>query len=428
MKSRIMETIALLLCICLISCNKADNPILFDPCNNDPCNCNELDTIDYKYSLLWNNKFHDKSNRSVSTTPFVIEEVLITSYLGDDGLHSIINGHNSISGNKLWERVYHISNKAVLHHYSTKHSHNNTLILSYNYLLYGINSATGEVIWKTEKMQDNLWSDPSSVIIDNYIYYGGRTMDSTQKKSFLFRRDINNPYDEEIIIEYSDIENFDLLLGLPSRIIQHNTDTILIFMGKGFNLNESKTNYFGFNLSKRQIIWKNEFLAADGKWQIPIIDNNKVFIAPTSNSIACLDAYSGTILWHNQLPDPGFMQSGDIILEENVLLVLNNMGTLYAFDPESGVEIWKQQTAEWASSPVKMEAHKGILYVANGGLGCQLSAWDVHTGENYWCEYSVNAICKPDCYISSSGLTIDKERGLLYTTDGYDILCIKTIR
>ncbi|MCO6485757.1 MAG: PQQ-like beta-propeller repeat protein, partial [Saprospiraceae bacterium] len=330
-----METLALLACIILLSCNKSDIQNNFNPCAVDPCNCTGIDSIKLNYSLKWNQPFHLKSNRSVSTTPFTIGDVLITSYLSDDGLFSIVNGNNSLTGEKIWEQLYNKSDKAVLHHYGTKHNYNNSLILTFNFHIYAINPMNGSVIWDVTKVPENVWSDPSSAIIDNNIYYGGRTIDQNPKKSFLFRRDLNYPQINEVLLEYTDPDNYDLLLGMPCLTINHYKDSILIFIGKGFNQDNSKSNYFAYNLNNKQIEWIREFYGADGKWQAPIIVNNKIIVAPTSTSVACLDATTGDLIWQKELPDKGFMQTGDMVIEEGVLLVLNNMGSLYAFHPET---------------------------------------------------------------------------------------------
>ncbi len=415
----------------ILSCSKSKD-IQPDKLCCDLNNKNEIcDTVPYKYELVWKNSFHPFPGRSTSTVPFLVNDILITSYLAQDGDYSIIHAYNAQTGHFIWEWEDFIFGKEFLHDNFTKVISNENLLLSFKNSIYALDPGNGQSIWGQVKTPDSILTNPCISLINDYIYFGGRSTDDTEFRTSLYRRSVSNPHVLEEIFRHEDTTEVKLRFSLPTLFIDQSFDSILIFIGPGFHRtlqNKDKTGYYAYNLTKREFVWAKEYIPGGGLHAPPLVINNKVYVIPLPNIIACLDANTGDLLWEYNISEPGQFYPGDMIFEEGVLLAVNNRGYIFALDPETGAIFWKNQISEWGSGPVKMEAHKGILYIPSGSLGCQLSAWDVHTGENYWCEYSVNAICKPDCFISSSGLTIDKERGLLYTTDGYDILCIKTIR
>lgn len=414
-----------------LCCTKSENMIIDDSCCDHLSHNENCDTVPHKYELFWQEPFHPKPGRSTSTVPFLINDILITSYLASDGDYSIIHAFNALTGEFLWKWDDFQFSKEFLADNNTKGIYNNKVLLSFVNSIYYIDPITGFTNLATLKTPDSILTNTDISLIGEYLYYGGRSTDHTEFRTSLYRRSLSNPDMFEEIYTHEDTTEVKLRFSLPVLFIDQALDSILVFIGSGFHHtlpNKDKTGYYAFNLTKREFVWAKEYIPGGGLHAPPLVINNKVYVIPLPNIIACLDANTGDLLWEYNISEPGQFYPGDMIFEEGVLLAVNNRGYIFALDPETGAIFWKNQISEWGSGPVKMEAHKGILYIPSGSLGCQLSAWDVHTGENYWCEYSVNAICKPDCFISSSGLTIDKERGLLYTTDGYDILCIKTIR
>ena len=109
----------------------------------------------------------------------------------------------------------------------------------------------------------------------------------------------------------------------------------------------------------------------------PIIYENKVYFSP-DRSIICLDLYTGRRLWKRDFPE-GFTFSGFIVAEGKI--IANNEDTyLYALDPETGNQLWKEKSSGTSS---KMSHLNGVVYFTGGGDGL-LHAVDIETGKHLW--------------------------------------------
>ena len=139
--------------------------------------------------------------------------------------------------------------------------------------------------------------------------------------------------------------------------------------------------YIGlYNYSKKEFIYDREPLVLDIESYgsgVPIIYNNRIYRAP-GRSIVCLDLYTGEKVWEKVF-DEGFTFSG-FIIEEGRVLANNEDTYLYALDPETGRQLWKEKSSG-TSSP--MSYLNGVVYFVGGGDGL-LHAVEVATGKHLW--------------------------------------------
>ncbi len=425
MKTNIMNAI-LAICLLFIGCKKEHTPIPDDP----PCAKVDCDTVPHKYELVWKAPFHMTQVRNLSSVPVLFGDILITSYLKLEYDASVISAHHAQTGELLWQWEDYWLSPGYLHTTNTITKYNNQLIISNVDNIHAIDLSTGLTQWAFN-YPDSINTLPTVVRIGNYLYDGGRHKDESKYYTELLRMSLDHPGIWEKVFSIQDSTMVSMEIGMVSQTFNATGDSILICYGTGFHREDPKKDkgsVHAWNMTKKEFMWSREYPLGDGLYNPPIVINNRIYLAPTTKRMVCLDKESGNQIWEKVTTEIGSFGYGDLILEDNILIACNSFGWIFAIDPDNGNEIWRAKTSEYAGSVYKMEVHKGILYIANGGIGCNLSAWDIHNGENYWCEYSVNAKRLPDCYISANGLTIDKERGLLYTTDGYDILCMKTIR
>ncbi len=120
----------------------------------------------------------------------------------------------------------------------------------------------------------------------------------------------------------------------------------------------------------------------------PIIYEDKVYFSP-DRSIICLNLYTGKRLWKKDFPN-GFTFSG-FIIADGTLLANSEDTYLYALDPDTGQQLWKEKSSGTSS---KMSHLNGVVYFVGGGDGL-LHAVDIATGKHLW------RIHSPDLEVNS---------------------------
>ena len=120
----------------------------------------------------------------------------------------------------------------------------------------------------------------------------------------------------------------------------------------------------------------------------PIIYEDKVYFSP-DQSIICLNLYTGKRLWKKDFPN-GFTFSG-FIIADGTLLANSEDTYLYALDPDTGQQLWKEKSSGTSS---KMSHLNGVVYFVGGGDGL-LHAVDIATGKHLW------RIHSPDLEVNS---------------------------
>jgi outer membrane protein assembly factor BamB len=417
----------LLLILAASACRK-DKLVAPPPCLNPPCDTVPGDTVPHQYEILWHRPYHPLGRKAGASAPYLAGNVVVTSYFAPEGLWTYLSGFDALTGDSLWtwgDWQWHLEGVSQTRTFAHE---NEKLVVSFNRVQYLLDHRSGAT--QIASMQSEGFNFFNKLTrIGDYIYHGGRAKDNGDYRMTLYRRNIYDYGHSTQVFVYEDTTEVKYIPTVPQLHIDSNGDSILIMPIAGYHYvdkEKDKNGYFAWNQSKQEIKWIREIIRGLGMHSPPIIVGDRMYVAPKKDTYSCLDAKTGETIWENTIPEFGFMAGGDMLVHEGVLIVCNNHGALYGVNPQNGQVIRKHILGN--GQPIRMDAHKGIVYLAIGAVGCNLGAWDVHTGQNYWCEYSINEInTKGDAGISG-GLTIDHERGVLYFTDGYDLFCVKTIR
>lgn len=408
-------------------CRK-DKLVAPPPCLHPPCDTVPVDTVPHKYEIIWHRPFHPNGARDGASAPYLAGDVVVTSYFAPEGLWTYLSGFDALTGDSLWtwgDWQWHLEG---VQQTGTINHHGDQVFVGFPVVHYAIEKSTGYTL-SANKTHSQFNTAPLLTPIGEYMYYGGRS--PRQQQTYLagiFRRHVADFSQEEEVFVFQDKDSVHMILIGPTLFMDSQQDSILIFAGAGFHDNpqKDKNGYYALRLKDKQIQWSREYIRGNTMTRPPAIHDGKLFVPIGKDTYACLDAGTGETIWENTIPEFGFLGGGDMLMHQGVLIVCNNHGALYGVNPQNGQVFWKHILGN--GQPIRMDAHKGIVYIAIGAVGCNLGAWDVHTGENYWCEYSINEIkTKGDAGISG-GLTIDHNRGVIYFTDGYDLFCVKTIR
>ncbi len=170
------------------------------------------------------------------------------------------------------------------------------------------------------------------------------------------------------------------IVGSVVPIRDDNNDVLLAY-DYSDPQEQGANTYIGlYNYSKKESIYDKAPLALgiDSYGSgVPIVYNNKIYRAP-GRSIVCLDLYTGEKIWEKEFNE-GFTFSG-FIIEEGKVIANNEDTYLYALDPETGQQLWKEKSSG-TSSP--MSYLDGIIYFVGGGDGL-LHAVEAESGKHLW--------------------------------------------
>lgn len=107
----------------------------------------------------------------------------------------------------------------------------------------------------------------------------------------------------------------------------------------------------------------------------PVVAYNRVFVGSRSNSVYCLDAYTGAVIWSYAT---GNWVDATPAVSDGRVFVPSRDGKLYAFDAMTGSLLWSYTTGSTdQSSPA---AYGGEVFAATGHPNKKLLVIDAKTG------------------------------------------------
>ncbi len=179
-----------------------------------------------------------------------------------------------------------------------------------------------------------------------------------------------------------------------------------------------------FQLADGKQLW--DTVVPPGPWKLtdlrggytaptPCTDGERVYVVFGSSTLAALD-FDGKISWQKELPD---WKDFDVaiasspVLHGGQLIVLadrnNKKGTLTAFDPKTGNEIWSQKrTTPFSHTTPTFAAHEGKPLMLIGAAG-ELQGLDPTNGDRLWWVKTPGDVTSP-IYVNGSVYT-DSGRG-----------------
>jgi len=110
---------------------------------------------------------------------------------------------------------------------------------------------------------------------------------------------------------------------------------------------------------------------------------------------------------------------GNFLIEENLVIVHCNKGTIVAYDADNGSMKWF--VAGSADTINGMVYYDGKVYIDSGADG-NLHSVDIRSGKKIWNEVSPNENCYKNASFATCYLTIDANLGLLFAHDSYYIM------
>lgn len=244
--------------------------------------------------------------------------------------------------------------------------------------------------------------------------------------SSLVRTKVQNSFSgwDTLYTRFSVIDSFPAF-NIPVLWLNPQGDSILIFEdvdiynGPPPTAGRFKSHLTAFNLRTREIEWrypdfKGYYLAP------PIIDGNRLYI--NGPDVFCFDLNTGQLLWQKAFE--GGVGGTSLVIHNDILVVQSTQVGMWGVNKYTGDQIWYNKDTD--GTTWELILFDGIVYCTSSGYG-RLYAVNAETGATIWKEFSPNASHTKtrNASFADAGVAIDPERRLLYTADGFYIMCIK---
>ena len=182
--------------------------------------------------------------------------------------------------------------------------------------------------------------------------------DGKEKWHFETNKRINNPpiIDNDILLvasEDGDIITLNINTGDPYQIIGIGEKITLGVSIVEFDVGGDKTkavlvgtqygNIYCYDLYTLNPIWTQQLSDTDSDVKIVskiVSSNNKIFFFDNDNSVYCLSAMNGLLIWKFQVSKSGLKSDSDILSKNNSLYLIDRSGNLFCVDALLGENKW----------------------------------------------------------------------------------------
>ncbi len=182
-----------------------------------------------------------------------------------------------------------------------------------------------------------------------------------------------------------------------------------------------------YNYTKKEWVYEREKIHEEGGGAgFIFVDKDKVFTQGLA-WVGCHDLMTGTRKWKTSIPKGGIHLSAGLLVANDKVYANSDDGQLACIDVYSGRILW-QIRSSGTSKPLSYL--NGVVYFVGGGDG-KLHAVDAETGEYLW------KIASPDLGKNKSAVFsgmcavvpgVGSEKGKIVVTNGLNAFCYEAIR
>ena len=398
----------------LFSCNRSEDDFIPIP---NPCDTCQV--LNSKLQLIWQEPLWIDTGHYNSFDPiYWNHNVLFSAKI--DG-REILRMRNANTGKLIWEWNEHLSPNNRFSH--SKFVHKGNLIYCTSNEVYSINLETGQTIWGYKNPTGA--GSPFINVIGDYVYHVHEPFGVKDSVVFLVRAHVDVGV-WDTIYSVKTQNGYTPSLHPPGFWVNPQGDTILFFQNRQWNFpaGDGQIDLIAYNLTKGSTLYEIIDLDPQGDSNVrpPLIWEDKIYFIGV-RTVYCIDAPTGEIIWKKYFSEVGeHLWTCNILIAENKLIVNPDNQNLYALNPHTGEEIWKE-TNSGSTCWDDMVFYKGIVYFGSWGEG-RLYAVDAQTGEHIWAEQSPNKAKDSRANINT-GVAINPDLGYIYTADGFFAMCIK---
>ncbi|MBX2893669.1 MAG: PQQ-binding-like beta-propeller repeat protein [Saprospiraceae bacterium] len=289
---------------------------------------------------------------------------------------------------------------------------------------------SGALLWHSDVGSDNTSGMPRIRIVNNHVYHVHRPKGTEVSSAHLVRASVMSGSTWDTL--YSDYKqhpnDYSPNFEMPDIWLSPQGDTLLIFQGRQYNFAAiyGRINLYALNLRTRALAWKIEDLVPEGNSSVkpPLVWHDHIFFQGM-RTLFCIEAATGNILWqknYNGSIYPSFTGARVKVFDERLLIAQSDNGDFYAFDVQTGAQVWKtDDDYGWDKEFVIQE---GKIYVVSvyGFFRCINAA----TGKLEWQTLPpARQMGYPSAKFTYGGVLLNPDLGYLYANDGVFWYCLK---
>jgi outer membrane protein assembly factor BamB len=289
------------------------------------------------------------------------------------------------TGEDIWKWNDNFEGSAEYFDIQDAYFYNNLMTYQIGSRSYCINLDNGNTLWKnkgnisfdyrlTGFEDDYFLTGPTYDTLINYNFHSGYQANITkeQKNNFLFTDILYNTGGEgNLITSINRMQSYIHTDGKKYLIVASNDPYPNWYMNTFIGLYDYETKQWVYN---RKIV--SEPVQEGDISNIEIIDD-KIYLT-AGRSMNCHDLWTGEQIWRKET-NSIFLFS-NFIVEQNKVIGQDESATVYAWNAETGTELWKVAGAGTSS---RLRYLNGIVYFS-GGSTSRIHAIDISTGKTVW--------------------------------------------
>jgi outer membrane protein assembly factor BamB len=414
-----MKMNALLLSILAIYASCMDP----DPMWPEPHEC-QMDSVITKIKSKWQAPIQDiDTARQLITQSILYGGNIIYARILNNRPNSLIM-RNAETGVKIWESIdpdfLFISTKLDNVVYNNKIYYFHDAGRSGNEIL-AVDLTNGNVIYR--KNIDKFDIRISS--FGNKVYYKTFQTNVPDTDSVtMWEFDLDNYNTRKLFTVYKK-DGYSPSLESTICYLNSDGDTILFCQNRQLGtIDLGRIGVLAYNITQSKYLWQHEDIdyLMNSTIHPAIFYEGRVYFKGGA-MLYCYNAFTGEEIWSKDVSSftKGDMVLGNFLIEENLVIVHCNHGTVVAYEAESGNMKWF--VTESADTINGMVYYNGKIYLDSGADG-YLHSINIRTGQKEWKEISPNTNCFKNASFGTCYLTIDSQSGLLYASDKYFMICI----
>lgn len=395
-----------------------ENPYEEEPCLID------CDTLPVGLKVIWQSPVGVTDTNFHTTNRIIFIDKSFINNKNFTGPNDILAARDILTGEFLWtwDDINELADGSSI---SDIDKISEKIIACAGKDIFVIDAQTGITDWKTDAGDTGGRGWPRISIIGDKIYHSHISEGTDYETAYLVQADINTPqWDTLFAIHKSEQEGYRPGIEPPVLWLDPTGDSILIFKSSEYNFSaiDSRGVLYAFNLEKKEVVWRINDIEGAQRTSPPVVYQNKIYCFGASQTIQCINAITGEVLWTKIFDSPLEGASfGNSLVLENKLIVKTDGNTIYALDLASGHEIWRTENA--GATPTALQYYNGNVYYSSIG-DSKIFGVNVQTGQVILEEQTPNKAAYPNAEFTWSGLRIDTNTGYLYTADGHFAMCI----
>ena len=370
------KVIVFLSIVCLGSCTSCKDepvaPVVSAPTNMDTLYNEQgaLTQIPYKWRTPISDEYY---KRGYIEQPTYYNNAALSCITFEGNIHYAML--DAANGEKQWMSFLSgpYTNEGALLSFSPFYHDNETVIYSFNSIIYNLDLRTGEHAWEISHPDVNHWDSfyPRITGIDSVFFIAGEQASTPHRvANMMFRGNkATGELEQLFILEQFDTittDSIEITLAFPAKI----DDTVYLVCGYEFQ-NSARLGLF--NTETKTWVYKGRQMPRPAFLASFFVENSTFYINNTGLTIKG-DILTGDIIWSNS--DDSFLS--------NVVISGNN---IMCASPERYGAVNKHTgETEWSRTDIPVSVNyflqelNGVVYHASGFL----VAVDAETGEILW--------------------------------------------